>query len=394
MLSAYNCLVNSREQAGSQGYRLLEQTSRLWGYDNQASLPSEVLEVASGSRRLVSSAVRLETFARCPYQHFARHMLRLEPRPRSEVTPLENGLLAHRALEVLYQAGLPPIDRKEIEQRLGATFKQIGEEELLRAYRVDPSGRFRLRNARGQLRRFLEIEARRLENSEFAPSRYEQPFGTEAIEPLRIALEGGRELLLRGRVDRIDQRTRAKTTEALVLDYKSSDPHGRRRGRIQDVEEGFDLQLAVYLLVAEEVLGMRVIGGLYVPVLPRPLTKASKDPINPLEIKMIGLLQEDRRDEVTGGLEMIRKPRAKRNQLPDGAALRQLLAKARRVLARYGNAIGQGRIDVAPVRTGNQLPCRFCDFAPLCRIDEAYNPPRSSPLEGIPELKATPDPAD
>lgn len=382
ILTAYNELLEA-DAATAQGHVFLDQSSRLWGYDNRPVLPESVLRAVGRERAIPTSAGRLEAFARCPYQHFARHMLRLERRPQSEVTPLESGLLAHRALEVLYRQGVPPTDRREIDRTLKKVFDHIKNEEELRAYQVDPSGRFRLRSTRGQLARFLELEARRLEKSDFKPDRFEQDFGAGKIRPLRIELPDGGELLLRGRIDRIDTAKVGDSTEALILDYKSSDPYRYKRGRPLDVDAGLDLQLAVYLLVAEEILEMKAVGGLYVPVLPRPISKPPKDPENKLEIKMIGLLAEDRLERVTGKLKVIRGARDRENRLKDRDELSALLDRARITLATYGTALRRGCIDIAPVVRGGSSPCDLCDYAAVCRVDEEYNPSRSSPLDGL-----------
>ena len=380
ILTAYNRLLALETAVPSRGHALLAPSRRLWGYSNHPVLSPQLLNAAFRGRPLRTSAGRLESFARCPYQHFARHMLRLEPRPQAEITPLENGLLAHRALEVLYRQGPPPPDTREIEQRLRRVFDEIAGEERLRAYQVDPSGHFLWRNTRGRLRRFLELEAKRLIGSPFQPHAFEQEFGFPPVDPLRITLPQGMTVLLRGRIDRIDVARVGDALEAIVLDYKSNEP--RQRGRPQDVDRGLDLQLAVYLLVVEEVLGMDAVGGLYAQALPTPRSKLSTDPANPLGIKLIGLVPEDQRARVTGRL---RVPRGAKEKLRDRADLRALLERARATMALYAGALLRGHIDVAPVKISGQLPCRYCEFGALCRVDEAYNPPRSSPREGIEE---------
>jgi len=376
ILSAYNDLITPE----TIERRLLWQSSRLWGYDNRPVLPGPLAMTALGGKgRIAASAGRLEAFARCPYQHFARHMLRLRQRPRAEITPIENGLLAHRALEVLYKEALPPTAPAEIRRRLESAFAAIERDERLQAYRSDPSGDFRWRNARGQLLRFLEVEGKRIAASPFRPRFFEQEFGTMAVPPLRIPLPDGGEVLLRGRIDRIDIAepigTAEGAREALILDYKSSLTSGR--GRPSDVEEGLDLQLVVYLLVAQEILGLNPIGALYVPVLPRPQSKRSSDPHNPLDIKMIGLLPEDMKDRVSGGMRVIQGARTK---LRDREELAALLSRARRTIGSYASAILRGTIDVRPVRASGRNPCDRCEFAALCRVDRAYNPLAKSPI--------------
>jgi ATP-dependent helicase/nuclease subunit B len=380
ILTVYNRLVVP--PAGFRAFTpaIIDAAGRLWGYDNRPSLPEEIVRFAAGGRVRTASVGRLESFARCPYQHFARHMLRLTRRPKAEVTPLENGLLSHKALEILMQEGVPPPDRGTIDQRLQEVFKRIEKDSSLLAFLVTPGGRFRWHNTRSRLRRFLEVETLRLAGSEFRPSEFEREFGTSATPPLKIPLPDGGMLLLRGRIDRIDTAGSGPRTEALVIDYKSGTL--TNKGRPVDLERGHDLQLAVYLLVVQEVLGMEPFGALYAPVLPRPVGEASRDPENPLDVKLIGLVPTDEGDRVTGGRNLLR---GSRSSIKTHCELLTLLQEARGTLALYAGALSRGRIDVAPVKIGGKAPCEFCEFKPLCRIDEMYNPFRSSPKDGLGE---------
>ncbi len=378
ILTVYNRLVLPPPGLTEAAPRFLRETSRLWGYDNHPTLPPEIVRLAIRDRRLEASVSRLESFARCPYQHFARSMLRLQRRPEAEVTPLEGGLLTHRALEVLLEQGPPPDDRKEIARRLKKVFESIEDDPNLRVFSVTPGGRLRWDAARGQLARFVEIEARRLGASEFRPDSFEKAFGTAETPPLRISLGDGAELLLRGRIDRIDVFGKEPHLEALVIDYKSGSV--AQKGRPVDVARGSDLQLAVYLLVVEEIFGMRPFGALYAPVLPRPATKASADASNPLDIRLAGLVPTEDWGRIAGELKLIR---GSRPPLATRGELRVLLDGARDTLALYARAILAGRIDVAPSETAGRTPCDSCEFRALCRVDEMYNPTRRTPKEGL-----------
>jgi ATP-dependent helicase/nuclease subunit B len=378
ILTVYNRLVLPPPGLTVEAPRFLREASRLWGYDNRPALPPEIVGLAFRDRRLEASVSRLESFARCPYQHFARSMLRLQPRPEAKVTPLEGGLLTHKALEVLMKQGPPPDDRKEIARRLKQVFESIEDDPNLRAFGVTPEGRLRWDTARGQLARFVEIEARRLGASEFRPHWFEKPFGTADAPPLRISLGGGAELWLRGRIDRIDVFGEGPNLEALVIDYKSGSI--AQKGRPVNVQLGSDLQLAVYLLVVEEVFGMRPFGALFAPVLPRPAARASSDEANPLDIKLAGLVPTEDWGRIAGDLKLIRgsKPPLKSHQ-----ELGALLESVRGTLALFGRSILAGRIDVAPAKAGGRTPCESCEFRALCRVDEMYNPTREKPKDGL-----------
>ena len=69
-------------------------------YDNRAELSSEVAAQLFSSP-LRASVSRIETFATCPFKHFARYGLRLEQRDDADVTALDLGNVYHGILENL-----------------------------------------------------------------------------------------------------------------------------------------------------------------------------------------------------------------------------------------------------------------------------------------------------
>ncbi|MBD3163141.1 MAG: hypothetical protein GF346_11880, partial [Candidatus Eisenbacteria bacterium] len=383
ILEAYNRIVLPGDtEAAATARPFLEPARRLWATEETPRLDPAVVEAAFPQRIVPTSAGHLETFAKCPYRHFARSLLRLEPRPRGEVTPLENGRLAHRALEILHRRGAPPKDRAAIDALLRRIIEEIETEEEFRAYAFDPSGAFRLRSARRQLLHHLEIEAQRLEAAAFRPELFEQEFGTAKVPPLQIPLIGGGVALVRGRIDRIDLLRSGGAVEALVLDYKSNDLKNRSDlGNPVAVEQGFDLQIAVYLLVAEEVLGYRPYGGFYVPVLPRPVSSLGSNRRNPLDIRMRGIVPRDRKEEALGSLPLLRGVRGALP--PDRDAVERLLVTLRGRIGRLAEEILAGRIDVSPAGGKSRFPCDHCEFAAVCRFDRRRDPIRRTPFEGL-----------
>jgi ATP-dependent helicase/nuclease subunit B len=56
-----------------------------------------------------------------------------------------------------------------------------------------------------------------------------------------------------------------------------------------------------------------------------------------------------------------------------------VLSDARAMLRTMGREILAGNIAVDPYRKGNEIPCTYCDFKSVCRIDpwtHAYRPLR------------------
>ena len=91
-----------------------------------------------------------------------------------------------------------------------------------------------------------------------APAHFEVSFGQakasadplSTIEPLVLAV-GEKQVMLQGRIDRIDLGTIAGAPVLSVLDYKSGSVKRHTR---QAITDGDDLQVAIYALAAERLL--------------------------------------------------------------------------------------------------------------------------------------------
>jgi hypothetical protein len=94
----------------------------------------------------------------------------------------------------------------------------------------------------------LLLEEERREEEGFVPLYFERSFGSEGDGLDVSVLCGGRDILFRGRIDRID----AAGGSFRVIDYKT----GRLSGTDGDFEGGATLQLPVYLLAASRLLAL------------------------------------------------------------------------------------------------------------------------------------------
>ena len=52
-----------------------------------------------------------------------------------------------------------------------------------------------------------------------------------------------------------------------------------------------------------------------------------------------------------------------------GEEYRQLLEEVNRTVAALGEEITEGQIPIRPVQTGRTLPCEYCDYQDVCKID-------------------------
>jgi len=374
-------------------------------YDNRAALSQQITRRLHGDVA-ESSVSRLETFAACPFKHFARYGLGLEERRRFRLERYDLGLLYHAVLrdvferlsggEALDWAAVEP-DRAmaAVEDALGRLALQLRSEILLSSARH----RYVLEAARASLKTFVRVLIERARREGFRQVAAEVSFGRgEATRygPVEIALGAEGRLLLRGRIDRID-RAVCDPSVVRIIDYKS----GGRDFSLNELINGLTLQLPAYLLALERGSAgrgaqVKVAGALYLPILrrtraaaPSELATESKSPgldlkawkaRGPFDARWMALF--DAETARSGGSSPIVSLRINKDgnlskyeqdALPQDA-LASLLRWTERSLADLGRKIASGRVEVHPYQLATERACQWCDFGAFCRFEARRQP--------------------
>jgi hypothetical protein len=182
----------------------------------------------------------------------------------ADAEPIARGGLAHAALRDTFEA----LRRETGSARLAAGTLGLAH-GLLREALAGNERDFPLsamaehrpgahRRLEADLSRYLEHLARSAPMP-LEPRHFELAFGFEDAGAESLpALDLGDGLMLRGRIDRVDV---GEGGAAVVYDYKGRNvPPGERW-----VQEGY-LQLPLYMVAVERLLGLRVVGGFYQPL--------------------------------------------------------------------------------------------------------------------------------
>ena len=234
---------------------------------NVAGAPIPVPGVAGAA----VSPTRLEVWAKCPFDYFMEHVLRVEvperPEEVYEISPLERGSLVHAVLddfftEVLERHGGEPFagtwsaaDR--------ARLRAIGEQRCDAYEALGVTGRrvfWQRDRARilVELDRFLDADADRRAEHGLVTLATELRFGLphSTLPELEVPLSDGRTVHLRGAADRVD---RDHHGALWVLDYKTGKPF------TLDADDpcaaGRRLQLPVYAHAARAAFGADLADG-------------------------------------------------------------------------------------------------------------------------------------
>jgi RecB family exonuclease len=109
------------------------------------------------------------------------------------------------------------------------------------------------------LRRYLSYEAG--DGSDWRPYGLELRFGFESEPESLPPLELDQDVRLRGIIDRVDADTDG---HAIVRDYKSGSARPEHQGARWTTDR--QLQVALYMLVVRELLGLEPVGGFYQPL--------------------------------------------------------------------------------------------------------------------------------
>ncbi len=329
---------------GPQAAALLHiHNARLESRGSSPWATTERLEQVEALRRdtLDSNASRLETFATCPFQHFARHELRLEEARELDFGALEDGTLLDSVstslLREVRDAG--GLAASESADELKARLKTMLRSELESRYAAQmarPAWKARVPRLEAALGRFADVLWKEREEGRWEPRYFQLSFGSarpaddSASRKERWKFTTGKvELRLEGRLDRVDL-GRDDPGSARVVDFKrssaSAPAHKLRDGRM--------LQTGLYSLALEELWGVRV-----------------------LEAGNFAFRNSKFVD--------LRKALARELGGKDPAEPPDTAAHTRAQITRLAELIASGDSRVRP----SPGACAHCDFGAVCRLD-------------------------
>jgi ATP-dependent helicase/nuclease subunit B len=348
---------------------------------------------------LNTSVSRLEEFAQCPFKFFVRSGLRAGERKIFELDARERGSFQHEALKIFHDELAKENKRwrdltpPEARERIRVIAAGLGEYFRGGLMRDTAQTRFETRAMTESLQDFIAVIVSWMrEQYEFDPAAAELDFGGENSRATawKMDLGRGQKLALQGRIDRVDLwRDPAGGALAVVIDYKSG---GKKLDALL-IEHGVQLQLLAYLNALRHWEEPCKFFGVEKLV-----------PAGVFYVNLSGQFESGRtRDEVLGEAGAAKSP-YRHNGRFDAGALPQLdrtgaadqfnyrlnqdgslrkgstealpLAEFESLLdgietrlREMGRAIFSGEAKVDPYRKGAEIPCDFCDYRAVCRID-------------------------
>ncbi len=309
----------------------------------------------------VYSISQLETYAKCPFKYFAERVLKLKPlsEPSEDIEALEMGSLLHLIFFKFYTearkrkiipAGSSSGSLKELEELLF----NIAAESIEKAGFNSPLNFFekeKILGINGEknnsiLYKFLTAE---IENKDgFVPEYFETGFGNlSGNESDAIILKAG-SAELNGKIDRID--IKSEENKFKVVDYKLSG----KKPSLADMEKGLSLQLPLYLYAAGEIIKSRL----------------DKDFL-PAAAEIYSLKYDKDNFGKKIATYWSRKKIGDKEKEDEAVDLNlNLINSCLNAIEKYVEEISGGRFNLTSLPNREKIVCGYCDFRPVCRIQE------------------------
>lgn len=408
----------------------------------QKLLNKETAEVLYG-KKIHSSVSRLERYNSCPFSYFVEYTLKAKPRKMYTLEAPDLGNLFHEVLEKFFLSftnevldKLPQDEHKKAWNKLqklpdpslqSKSVKEYVDEivddvskNLGAGILTDTASHTYLVN---RLKRIsltacwtcvLHIIA-----GDFRPIKYELSFGTDSqddLPPIKNVLSDGEELILTGKIDRVDLYSKNDVSFVKVVDYKS----GKIKFDLQKIYHGLQLQLFVYMgayLNSElnQEMDLEPAGAFYFKVVDPKIKVQAEDDVSQIEtllyreLKTKGIVVDNETsvcgldnhfndafasydnqsasDIIPLKLKKIPEPKttstktkkappkevdpiekydAKSSSVTSADDFNSLVDYVNQKTVEIGNKIKSGNIEPNPYKQSSHTPCKYCKYKSIC----------------------------
>lgn len=369
----------------------------------RTSLRAEAAEQLYG-KILEGSVTRLEQFVQCPFAHFARYGLQLMEREQYEISGLDHGNVFHKAMEhfshELEREGRDWQDLTETEaaalaqQCIDYAVEHYQGKKYFQSHRTE----FMTRRLKNELTHSVWAMWHQMQEGDFSQLYTEKYFsgrGKDGVQALRIPLQEGGEISLRGVIDRVDICSVPEGDLIKIVDYKSSDYMDLS---LAQVYHGLQMQLVAYLSAAQELVqkeaGDRKVvpaAMLYYAMKEKNLEWRAEDEdsrqlraleqmkckgyVNgePLVVKHLdhGMVNGDELvAAVSSSVVPVESDKngsySKKSHVLTEEQFELLMTHTREKMAECGNRILAGEIKAKPYVFGDKSGCDYCPFGSVC----------------------------
>jgi len=323
-----------------------------------------------------SSATRLETAAACPFSHFLKYGIGVVERDTYEVSQKDMGSIYHMALEEFFRiTKASAVDWMElpVEQRMdyvATCMENITENYRDKLFKSTAKNRYFTQRICTVISNTVGILSKQIKSAGYTVKDVEINFSGKESADLNIPLENGNQMVISGRVDRLDiKESENNVMYAKVVDYKT----GSTSFDATLAYNGLQLQLmymdAATGMVQKEYPEKDVHSGgfAYYHIEDKYVETDGMESTEQLDSKILKAM------EMSGIINLAAEPEAKKNGIEE-TTLQSIQNHVKSEAGRIGNEIAQGKVDVSPYRRKDksgreQSACVFCAYKAVCGFE-------------------------
>lgn len=333
------------------------------------------------------SITRLENYAGCPFRHYVQYGLKPAIVKKWEIRPADTGTFYHGAMQAFAQAAVQEKDYPHIDEQKTLELCEKAMQPLLPQLLEGPMGdgersKAVLKQAQRILRRASLTMTKHLAAGQFEVFKTEASFGYEGgLPPIILRLSDGREITLRGRIDRVDRFDSDKGVYLRVIDYKS----GNVDFNAAKTWWGLQLQLLLYLDASMGLSDQAKPAGAFYFHVAEPLVKTDEDVrevaqalmskalmLRGVTLSDVTVLRAMDGGDVSTVLPLkTNKQGELDSSLPalNDKQMAQFLQHAKQVATQLSEKMLSGDVAIDPYQLGSETACDRCDYAAVCGFD-------------------------
>ncbi len=345
---------------------------------------------------LEGSVTRLETFAACAYAQFLTYGLKLVRRKEFEFAALDMGNVFHKAIELCFrfakEAETPvfSMDEQQRKALVGCAMEKAAEEMGSRVLKASARNEYLFTRMSKITEKTIWAFGEQLGAGRFEPAEFEMNFAPGESAAMRISLEHGSVMRLKGKIDRVDLFEEADKVYVKIVDYKS----GNTDFDLNAVYGGLQLQLVVYMDAVMQKEQRKhpekeiVPAGMFYyqiqdPILERKEVAGVSQNSFLEALRPKGIFNKD--DQVVSLFQKETEPDGNSRWIPavmkdgrlvqarsaaiSGKQFEHLKNFVYRRMEQFGSAIADGEVSAKPYRRKNRTGCDYCHFQPVCGFD-------------------------
>lgn len=201
------------------------------------------------------SATKMDTYHRCPFSYFCKYGLKISPPSKIELNRLNEGSITHHCLETImstiengvecYNSDFTSMSDDEIKNAVSVAADKYIEESMGGDFGKNASFASHLERLKESITKVVTNVRDELCNTDFVPEAFEFSLTDDtgrSIMPLFSS--DGKEINLRGFIDRVDFLRIEDKCYVRIIDYKT----GSKSFKYQDIYNGINQQMLIYLL--------------------------------------------------------------------------------------------------------------------------------------------------